>query len=401
MAFTSRAKRQTGLTQNSTPNNVGPSSYYPEVAGTGDQIRGRAPFSSTAERQMTSGQPQWVTPGPGSYIEQSRETRKAAASSNVFVNKVKRFDKQDMMADTPGPGTYTAPEKWIKEGSGAKPGGPDSQNSNVVWFRNPSAPSIPTHGQSFGYEQGNDGRLIRQLAPPGGYTGSASDSVGPGDYNSAQTALSDKGTTWSNSRTRRDFVQESKTPGPGHYSKPITGESTDNDIDLEGVKQVGTSNFASKVSRGLGQTNKKAIKNATPGPGAYATKSSFQAQEVPENLQFFGSTSRRSFEVEPSQVRHASQPSPLRHPPPPFPRACLLSDTGPRRSTAPTSPGRPRAPAPTKSGAPASRKGKGAGASSPRRRRPRRRSTACSRASAARAPMGRARGSTTRTASRW
>ena len=261
---------------------------------------------------MSSGQPQWVSPGPGSYIDQSKEMHKTAASSNVFVNKVNRFDNQDMMADTPGPGTYTAPQKWIKQGSGAKPGGPDSHNSNVVWFRNPSAPSIPTHGQSFGYEQGNDGRLVRQLAPPGGFTGAADDSVGPGDYNSAETALSDKGTTWSNSRTRRNFVQKSKTPGPGHYSKPITIETN----DIDGVKEVGTSNFVSKVSRGLVETKKGNIKNATPGPGAYTTKSSFQAKEVPENLQFFGSTSRRSFEVEPSQVRHTWQPLPfLRQPP--------------------------------------------------------------------------------------
>jgi hypothetical protein len=107
-------------------------------------------------------------------------------------------------------------------------------------------------------------------------------------------------------------VQKSKTPGPGHYSKPITIETN----DIDGVKEVGTSNFASKVSRGLVETKKGNIKNATPGPGAYTTKSSFQAKEVPENLQFFGSTSRRSFEVEPSQVRHTWQPLPfLRQPP--------------------------------------------------------------------------------------
>lgn len=282
MAFTSRAKRQTGLNNGSTPNNVGPASYYPSMAGTQEQIRGRAPFSSTAERQLSAGQPQWVTPGPGSYIEQSRDQRKAAASSNVFVNKVERFSEKT--EETPGPGAYTAPERWIKQGSGARPTAADEGNSNVVWFRNPSAPSIPTHGQSFGYEQGNDGRLVRQLAPPGGYTGGASDSVGPGDYNPPAKGLGDKGTTWHKSRVKREFVKESNTPGPGHYSKPITGLQGESMGDIDEMKEMGTSQFVSKVSRGLGGTKKK-DKNATPGPGAYVAKSSFQVREVPENLQ--------------------------------------------------------------------------------------------------------------------
>ena len=50
----------------------------------------------------------------------------------------------------------------------------------MYYISYPSALSTPTHGQCLGYEQGNDGRLVRQLAPPGGYTGGASDSVGPG-----------------------------------------------------------------------------------------------------------------------------------------------------------------------------------------------------------------------------
>jgi hypothetical protein len=50
--------------------------------------RRRAPFSSTAERTLSAGQPDWVTPGPGSYIEQSSQRQRSGASSNNFVNKV-------------------------------------------------------------------------------------------------------------------------------------------------------------------------------------------------------------------------------------------------------------------------------------------------------------------------
>ena len=55
MAFTSRAIRQTGVFKTATPQEVGPGSYEFHLAGTQEQIRGRAPFSTTAERKLTSG----------------------------------------------------------------------------------------------------------------------------------------------------------------------------------------------------------------------------------------------------------------------------------------------------------------------------------------------------------
>ena len=47
MAFTSRAIRQTGVFKTATPKEVGPGSYDFALSGKAEQVRGRAPFSST------------------------------------------------------------------------------------------------------------------------------------------------------------------------------------------------------------------------------------------------------------------------------------------------------------------------------------------------------------------
>lgn len=249
---------------------------------------------------MSSGQPDWVTPGPGSYIEQSKQRGKSTASCNAFVNKVERFGPTLIEKEnTPGPGMYRQEEQWIKNGSGARaqPQSGPAGDSSVVWFRNPSAPSVPTKAQSYGYEQGGDGRLVRQEQPSGGYSGYANDAAGPGDYNNHITALTNRTTSWSKSNSARAWVKESKTPGPGHYARP-TGAA---DPAIEEEPQPGLSSFASKTTRGLQKGSKLKKKDLTPGPGAYAAPSMFDKTAVPENLQFFGSTSRRGFEVEPSQ----------------------------------------------------------------------------------------------------
>jgi len=286
MAFTSRAIRQTGVFKTATPKEVGPGSYDFALSGKAEQVRGRAPFSSTAERQLTAGQPEHVTPGPGSYIEQSKPNASAQASSNTFVNRVKRFGPSAIEKEAvPGPGSYNRDVEWVKNGSGSRVGGQGgpATESSVVWFRNPSAPSIPTHAQSFGYEQGGDGRLVRQGAPPGGFSGAPNDAAGPGDYENTVSALTERTTSWAKSNVPRQFVKETKTPGPGHYAKPI---DTMGEQPLEEEEPpVGLSSFTSKVSRGLADGQKTKKKNQSPGPGAYNPPSMFNSQQVPENLQ--------------------------------------------------------------------------------------------------------------------
>lgn len=56
------------------------------------------------------------------------------------------------------------------------------KNSKVKWTRLPTAPSIPTQSQSFGYEQGPYGKLVRHEPATVGHTGKGSDTLGPGEY---------------------------------------------------------------------------------------------------------------------------------------------------------------------------------------------------------------------------
>jgi hypothetical protein len=44
-------------------------------------------------------------------------------------------------------------------------------------YRAPTAPSIPTHAQSYGYEETRSGELIRQKPPHEGFSGSGADTV--------------------------------------------------------------------------------------------------------------------------------------------------------------------------------------------------------------------------------
>lgn len=57
-----------------------------------------------------------------------------------------------------------------------------STSSKLKWARLPTAPSIPTVAQSFGYEQGAYGKLVRHQPALVGHTGRGDDTSGPGEY---------------------------------------------------------------------------------------------------------------------------------------------------------------------------------------------------------------------------
>ena len=56
------------------------------------------------------------------------------------------------------------------------------EDKHVVWFRAPSAPSIPKQDQAFGYEEGPLGQLVKQKPPLLIHKGEREDRVGPGNY---------------------------------------------------------------------------------------------------------------------------------------------------------------------------------------------------------------------------
>lgn len=56
------------------------------------------------------------------------------------------------------------------------------RNPGIKWTRLPTAPSIPVAAQSFGYEQGAYGKLVRHEPEKVGHTGRGDDTLGPGEY---------------------------------------------------------------------------------------------------------------------------------------------------------------------------------------------------------------------------
>jgi hypothetical protein len=131
-----------------------------------------APFSSTTDRDVGGAvrPAEFTTPGPGAYDTTGRRyqggPRFLTAPSDVgFLSKEKRGqDAGRTQAWKPGPGAYEAPSEFAK-----KRGPPTAPNASskvvgrgdrhVVWFRAPSAPSIPRQDQAFGYEEGPLGQV--------------------------------------------------------------------------------------------------------------------------------------------------------------------------------------------------------------------------------------------------
>ena len=52
----------------------------------------------------------------------------------------------------------------------------------VAWNKMPNPPSIPSHQNVFGYEENEQGDLVKQKNTEVVYAGEKKDTVGPGQY---------------------------------------------------------------------------------------------------------------------------------------------------------------------------------------------------------------------------
>jgi len=164
----------------------------------------------------------------------------------------------------------------------------------VVWFRAPTAPSIPMQNQAYGYEEGAGGQLVKQKPPVETYTGQKGDLPGPGNYDPtiAPTRPNVKGVDFGRSRAERSAFKgagagAADAPGPGQY------EAVDRHPATRQKKP--TSNFASRVLRPHQIVRDPDSKVPVPGPGAYTLPDAFvkARQSLPDSLQCFSSTSKR------------------------------------------------------------------------------------------------------------
>jgi len=288
-AKTNREAETSKFLQSSTTGHyLGPGSYDVERQLGASAVRSAAniPFQSSAARKFDHEiSPSKQLPGPGRYnIDHDISVPKLPASA--FHSKVERFKSLSISESAPGPGSYV-----VQDRLGAK-GGPrfrslaDQTPSGAMWMRVPTAPSIPTKTQSYGYEEGGDhGELVMQRPAQIGHSGIKGDLAGPGSYDlrahtlSADVDKKGKISDFSKGTKRMDILKMNlaapNNPGPGAYNLV---EPASNTFQPEAISEHFSANaqqrpkpkssvFKSTTIRA--EPTRPREKDKTPGPGDY------------------------------------------------------------------------------------------------------------------------------------
>ncbi|GMF14776.1 unnamed protein product [Phytophthora lilii] len=201
--------------------------------GSGEKLVRGANAGSTKGSAM-------ITPGPGAYTTSNQTTwesptKSKALATSIFQSKSQRLGEVKLRRgySTPGPGAYSKQDPFAQKSKTL--GNPlvrtPSSNNKIRWTRLPTAPSIPTVSQSFGYEQGAYGKLVRHEPAKVGHTGCGNDTLGPGEYEPMRGLKSinkTRTTDFSKGKVTRFIEHEvrskAEVPGPGEYTN--TGETT-------------------------------------------------------------------------------------------------------------------------------------------------------------------------------
>ncbi|XP_033103681.1 sperm-tail PG-rich repeat-containing protein 2-like [Anneissia japonica] len=273
-----RAPRHLTSGSHSTGPNVGPGTYE-NLVPTSAKLRadGYAPFSSMTRREtfLTVQDSVIAAPGPGQYDPLVCQDR--IVGGRTLANRSQRFQEtQFNKSKTPGPGSYNLSKSsdWIKKVSysenDTRPSGNlTSSTSRVRYQRQAQAPSIPTPGQSYGYEENEDGVLKKQDPPD------RDNSMGPAFYNvlhdKTKATKKYKGVHFGNMASQRMDFSGNHGPGPGEYN-PHQVKCME--TELMKAKD-GTRVFDSKLPRYHEMIVQEVEKKAVPGPGKYQINSQF------------------------------------------------------------------------------------------------------------------------------
>jgi hypothetical protein len=312
----SRARKVGQEPSNATAAAVGPGAYEAKTSLPGRSKFAMAPFGSTSTRSDPSGASHG--PGPGTYDVTGNIAVVATATGSIkpssqFASTQSRIapDRASAKA-TPGPGTYIPEilEKPSNKGPVLAPsvsGKALHSAEGINWVKVATAPSIPSHVQSYGYEEGENGALVQQPVPYSGFGGRDDDKAGPGDYNPSHNLVR-KTTQAPNfgklSGGRVDPVPVSKrlVPGPGTYKPEECGKGDSWKGGVTAQRQL--SSFASTSQRGIAGLNADA--GEQPGPGQYKPPQTFQPlrdylSAHPESCHSFGRSNPHDREMlEPS-----------------------------------------------------------------------------------------------------
>uniref|UniRef100_A0A8C4W9T4 Sperm tail PG-rich repeat containing 2 n=1 Tax=Gopherus evgoodei TaxID=1825980 RepID=A0A8C4W9T4_9SAUR len=196
--------------------------------------------------------------GPGSYQLQPGKQQKADGYA-PFLSLTTRdsaFTIPNAEIDVPGPGHYDISK--VTAGS-------------IKVYRKVDGPSIPSPGQAFGYEEAEDGTLIKQYPPQRDGT------LGPAYYqpviNGTYSAMKYKGVHFGNLTGKRSEFKAQAGPGPGEYD--IIQESALHYWNVN-IKKEDKKKYEPYVPRYheviVLQEEKKRfvhVKPITPAPGTY------------------------------------------------------------------------------------------------------------------------------------
>ncbi|XP_033644148.1 sperm-tail PG-rich repeat-containing protein 2-like [Asterias rubens] len=283
-----RAPRALTKGQESTAPSVGPGSYEPPPTSMlKAKADGYAPFSSMTSREtfLVVQDSVIAAPGPGQYDHMS-DMRITGGHS--LANKSRRFEPPQ--SKTPGPGTYNLSKRgdWIK-----KTGTPQERDSSpksgmlmtskIRYSRKPQAPSIPTPGQAYGYEEHEDGTLKKQEAP------NKDETRGPAYYAPAhqdtKTTTKYKGVHFGSLSSKRMDFDGKAGPGPGEYDPYSQTDKGVELLNMAGASRDTSRAFESKLPRYHEIVVYQEEKKAVPGPGKYEINSQFDKRPQAVNTE--------------------------------------------------------------------------------------------------------------------
>lgn len=229
-----------------------------------------------------------AAPGPGHYDPGLPQQN--IQGGKTLANKGRRFSEKTR--ETPGPGAYSLSKEsdWVKEGRAAnsapvgspssKPKGNLLMQSRIKYHRKPIAPSIPTPGQAYGFEENDDGTLRKQAPPQRDAT------LGPAFYKASfdETAAAKmyKGIHFGRQTAKRTDFSGREGPGPGEYEPYEPPEATMEHTHIQGSEKTRP---AAKLPRYHELVVQEEEKKAVPGPGKYEIRGQFDSQQTKVNTE--------------------------------------------------------------------------------------------------------------------